>query len=77
MCYDVLADINECLLAPCINGGTCENLNGTYQCLCTAGWTGLNCDSGDWLTQSVDKWASERDISPNLVKLWIIKLKNH
>ncbi|XP_018420048.1 PREDICTED: protein crumbs homolog 1 [Nanorana parkeri] len=27
-------DINECESNPCQNGGTCENLNGTYTCHC-------------------------------------------
>ena len=27
-------DINECELSPCQNGGTCINVEGSYECLC-------------------------------------------
>lgn len=42
------ADINECALDPdiCPNG-ICENLRGTYKCICNSGYevdsTGKNC----------------------------------
>ncbi|KAL3847744.1 hypothetical protein ACJMK2_018638, partial [Sinanodonta woodiana] len=34
---------NECLESPCQHGGTCFNSDGSYTCLCTGSWTGLNC----------------------------------
>ena len=41
-------DINECVSQPgiCQNGGTCENLCGSYKCHCTEGNAGYNCDGG-------------------------------
>lgn len=40
-----LKDIQECSSAPCLNNGICkEEVNG-YACLCTAGYTGINCQT--------------------------------
>lgn len=38
-------DINECVKSPCRNGATCQNTNGSYRCLCRAGFAGRNCDT--------------------------------
>nr|XP_023651622.1 protocadherin Fat 4 [Paramormyrops kingsleyae] len=38
------ADINECLPAPCHNGGTCHNLVGGFSCTCPEGFTGMACE---------------------------------
>lgn len=48
MCFFSGPDINECALDPdiCPNG-ICENLRGTYKCICNSGYevdsTGKNC----------------------------------
>ena len=40
-------DINECQISnPCKNGGQCENTHGSYECKCTPGFTGQNCETG-------------------------------
>ena len=46
-----LLDVDECLTSPCKNGATCVNNDGGYQCQCSAGWTGDQCDKGTlrWL----------------------------
>ncbi len=31
-------DINECETVDCLNGGTCADMIGTYECACTTGW---------------------------------------
>nr|CDJ97463.1 EGF and EGF calcium-binding and Notch region and Notch and Ankyrin domain containing protein [Haemonchus contortus] len=37
-------DVDECLAAnPCENGGTCVNLNGGFECACTAAFEGELC----------------------------------
>lgn len=38
-------DINECVKSPCRHGASCQNTNGSYRCLCQAGYTGRNCES--------------------------------
>ncbi|XP_053403199.1 fibropellin-1-like [Mercenaria mercenaria] len=37
---------NECLMFPCQHGATCNNLPGTYECICADGWEGDNCQIG-------------------------------
>ena len=37
---------NECLEFPCLNGGTCDNTQGSYICRCPRGFTGTNCELG-------------------------------
>lgn len=52
------ADINECALDPdiCPNG-ICENLRGTYKCICNSGYevdiTGKNCVGKEFSSLSV------------------------
>lgn len=38
-------DINECLSNPCLNGGGCDNLPGSYECRCATGFDGTNCEN--------------------------------
>lgn len=46
-CYfNDLSDVDECVLTPCSNGGTCQNTMGSYLCNCPAGWIGRHCDVG-------------------------------
>ncbi|GIY01249.1 protein serrate [Caerostris darwini] len=35
---------NPCMINPCLNGGTCSELNSTSSCECTPGWTGAHCE---------------------------------
>ena len=36
-------DINECESDPCQNGGTCTNTDGSFNCMCSSGYTGDVC----------------------------------
>jgi hypothetical protein len=48
-------DINECRINdnnPCNNGGYCENLDGSYRCICLLGFVGNRCESIDDECQS-------------------------
>ncbi|XP_052692815.1 neurogenic locus notch homolog protein 2-like [Crassostrea angulata] len=35
---------DECQNDPCLNGATCTNTSGSFNCTCDAGWTGIVCD---------------------------------
>ena len=39
-------EINECASQPCFNNGTCTELVNAFNCVCVAGWTGLQCQTG-------------------------------
>ncbi|XP_047442765.1 sushi, nidogen and EGF-like domain-containing protein 1 isoform X2 [Mugil cephalus] len=41
----VCEEINECLSQPCLNGGTCRNKIGLYQCVCGDGFSGSRCQT--------------------------------
>ena len=43
-------DIDECVTNPCLHNGTCINTVGNYNCSCTAGWEGNDCEIGIFLT---------------------------
>lgn len=41
------SDVNECFpINPCLNNGECQNLQGSYSCICPPGFTGTNCELG-------------------------------
>ena len=42
---DTDIDINECDSSPCENGATCINNNGSFTCICSAGYTGSLCST--------------------------------
>jgi hypothetical protein len=35
----------ECTSNPCVNGGTCSDLENAYLCACVAGFTGVRCET--------------------------------
>ena len=41
-----LADVDECVSQPCLNGATCLNDINLFQCQCASGWTGDTCQIG-------------------------------
>lgn len=46
------SDVNECYtMQPCRNGGTCQNIDGSYLCQCKEGWTDPECTTGE------DRWS--------------------
>ena len=41
-----LAPADPCISDPCQFGGTCVDNGGVYTCVCVAGFTGTNCETG-------------------------------
>lgn len=42
----ILTDIDECESNPCKNSARCVDSVASYNCLCTAGYDGDNCEYG-------------------------------
>lgn len=42
---ETMVHVVSCNSNPCLNGGTCLNLLGSYHCLCPHNWKGTNCDT--------------------------------
>ncbi|CAH1240011.1 SVEP1 [Branchiostoma lanceolatum] len=40
-----LAGVNECASNPCMNGGSCVDHINTFTCICTPGYSGINCQT--------------------------------
>ena len=40
---------NECASSPCQNGAACIDGVGVFTCRCTCGFTGVLCESGEWM----------------------------
>ena len=62
-----VADVGECLSAPCQHGGTCvrrdsvfDPMTAGYDCICDAHYTGLHCELGTYVRQRRRGCASTR-----------------
>ena len=45
----MFSDIDDCSSSPCVNGGTCNDNVNHYICMCTSGYSGINCETGKLL----------------------------
>jgi hypothetical protein len=36
---------NDCASSPCLNGASCRDDVGKFECTCLPGWTGARCES--------------------------------
>ena len=49
--FATISDLDECtrVINICLNGGTCTNTYGAYECLCLQGFNGTTCEYGKFL----------------------------
>ena len=46
----IVSDINYCENVNCTGRGNCTNGVNTYTCVCEAGYTGTDCETGKYCT---------------------------
>ena len=42
--FDLISTATPCLSAPCYNGGTCRNVDASFECQCLPGYRGDRCE---------------------------------
>lgn len=48
LCSCLAAQADPCETNPCLHGGTCQANGTVYSCSCDQGFTGENCEIGEW-----------------------------
>lgn len=43
-----LSELHFCQSDPCLNNGVCEEIHNGYRCQCQVGYSGGNCERGQW-----------------------------
>ena len=43
------SDVDECMVSPCKNGGTCTDLVNSFTCKCEDGYSGHDCSLGMYI----------------------------
>ena len=46
-----ITDVDECVSGPCQNGGSCVDGVDSYECNCSDGWAGENCETSNYTPQ--------------------------
>lgn len=49
MVYLYILDMDECRMIQCQNNATCQNLDGSYRCVCREGFEGKYCEKGNYI----------------------------
>lgn len=50
-CLSVVDESEPCVTNPCLHGGKCLPQGTGYSCYCPQGYTGENCEIGEWCLQ--------------------------
>lgn len=47
--FEFITLVIACRSSPCKNGATCINIDSGYRCECNPGYSGFNCDTGEYV----------------------------
>uniref|UniRef100_A0A3Q3VN99 Coagulation factor IX n=1 Tax=Mola mola TaxID=94237 RepID=A0A3Q3VN99_MOLML len=50
----ISSDGNQCESSPCLNQGSCKDHLGSYTCRCPSGFTGRDCEIGEFIAKRCD-----------------------
>ena len=66
-----ISDVDECsqVVSPCLNGGSCTNVPGSFTCNCPVGWTGDYCELGTYILYKYSSGECKNDLSASLKQL--------
>ena len=59
-----LLSVQICSNNVCMNGGICANQTGGYMCTCAAGYTGVNCETSEYLWLLPLAWGPSFSLRP-------------
>ena len=57
LCVFFPTEIDECDSKPCQNNATCIDLVNSYRCQCIAGYTGNQCEKGEYTKRILYEWS--------------------
>ncbi len=80
-CIKIIAARN-CEVTPCLNGGTCQQLMGSFKCTCAPGYIGSTCNTGKFVQIIFMNHRSIFDMyctlnSLNVLAIYLIIYKHH
>ena len=70
-CSYTVADVNECSSDPCKNKANCTDEVGWYNCTCTAGYTGVHCETGGSVGTTALVWLGTHEYIVRQVGQWV------
>lgn len=66
---------DSCASRPCMNNGTCQNVNGGYQCTCPSSFTGTQCETRNNIKLTcINNLSHLQVMSVHPIRVWTVLL---